>query len=73
MAEKHATYDTANRKTVPLTASLYPADSEMLDAISEFLGCSRSEAVRSAIRIMATQLPLEGKAPRRRAGLQFPV
>lgn len=58
---KHATYDTRNRKTKQMPIQLYPADAEMLDLIVEYLGCSRSEAVRSAIRIMASQLPLRGR------------
>lgn len=57
--EKQATFNTENRKTVSITASLYPADRELLDMIQDHLGCSRGEAIRSAIRIMATQLPLQ--------------
>jgi metal-responsive CopG/Arc/MetJ family transcriptional regulator len=58
---KHATYDVKNRKTVPVQASLYPADYELMEMIQDQLGCSRSEVIRSAIRIMATQLPLKSK------------
>lgn len=69
---KHATYDVRNRKTIPLNgASLYPADAEMLDAIKEYLGCSKSEAIRTCIRTTAASLPLPGK-PKRKRGLQYP-
>jgi metal-responsive CopG/Arc/MetJ family transcriptional regulator len=59
---KHATYDVKDRKTVRLDASVYPADYELVEMIQTHLGCSRSEVIRSAIRIMATQLPLKFKA-----------
>jgi hypothetical protein len=59
---KHATYDVKNRKTVSISgASLYPADAELLEQIVSYLGCSKSEAVRSCIRIAAAQLPLPRK------------
>lgn len=56
---KEATFNVKNRKTIPLpSVSLYPADAEMLDKVITYLGCSKSEAIRTAIRLMATQLPL---------------
>lgn len=68
--KKKATYDVNNRKTVSLSgASLYPTDAELLQAITEYLGCSKSEAVRTCIRTTAAALPLPGKAKRKR-GLQ---
>ena len=69
---KHATYNVKNRKTVQLNgAQLYPADVEMLDAIVKYLGCSKSEAVRTCIRTTASALPLPGK-PKRKRALQYP-
>lgn len=44
------------RKTYNLTCSLYPADIELLEGIQEHLGCSRSEAMRTAIRSFAAHL-----------------
>lgn len=67
---KHATFDVNNRRTVSLNAAVYPADAELLAAIQEYLGCSRSEAVRTCIRALAANLPLPGK-PKRKRGLQY--
>ena len=66
--KKRATFDVNNRKTIPMGgASLYPADLEMLEAIIEYLGCSKSEAIRTCIRTTAAHLPL----PRPKRSLQY--
>lgn len=41
---------------VALHASLKPADQDLLVWIQEYLGCNRSEAVRTAIRMTAGTL-----------------
>ena len=41
---------------VALHASLLPRDQELLEWIATYLGCNRSEAVRTAIRLTAGQL-----------------
>lgn len=59
---KEVTVKYQERNTVRLgEVGIYPADREMLEAIMEYLGCSKAEAIRSAIRIMASQLPLPKK------------
>jgi hypothetical protein len=40
-------------KTVTVTVSLYPGDVELLEWLAEFLGASRSDAVRTAVRTSA--------------------
>lgn len=44
------------RRVTKRTLSFYPKDLELLDWISEYIGCSQSEAFRTAIRIAAAQL-----------------
>lgn len=48
--------DEWDRKVVKRTLSLYERDAELLDWITAHLGCSQSEAFRTAIRIAAGQL-----------------
>ena len=56
---KVGVFDVKNRKTVTLgSIQIYKGDAEMFQKIQDYLGCSKSEVIRSAIRIMATQLPL---------------
>lgn len=43
-------------KTRNLTVSLYPGDHELVEWMVEFLGSSRSDAVRAAIRAFAMSL-----------------
>lgn len=43
-------------KHVAVHVSLLPRDQELLQWIQDYLGCNRSEAVRTAIRITATWL-----------------
>lgn len=42
-------------------SSLYlsDADAEMFEMIQEYLGCSKSEALRTCIRIAVTHLPIK--------------
>lgn len=47
---------SANGKTLGLSFSLYPGDDELIKYIQDKIGCSRSEAVRSAIRTYAALL-----------------
>jgi hypothetical protein len=58
------------RKTVRVSGALsrelgeiqvYEGDAKLLEWIAEFLGCSKAEAVRSAIRSMAAQLTMIDK------------
>jgi hypothetical protein len=43
-------------KHVALHASLLPRDQDLLVWITEYLGCNRSEAVRTSIRMAAGML-----------------
>lgn len=45
-----------DRKVVHLTVSVYPKDMEMLQWITEHLGSSQSDAIRTSIRLCAAQL-----------------
>lgn len=45
-----------DRRVVHLTTSVYPKDMELLQWIQEHLGTSQAEAIRTAIRLCATQL-----------------
>lgn len=45
-----------DRKQKDLVIPAYPRDHELIDWITAFLGCSRAEAIRTAIRSFATQL-----------------
>jgi len=47
---------TAGRKVALKGFSLYERDNTMVDELAAFLGCSRSEAVRSAIRHFSAHL-----------------
>lgn len=42
-----------HRKTEAITIGLYPTDNELLDWVCEQIGCSRSDAVRRAITLLA--------------------
>lgn len=60
MADPHHGRDFATagdrRKTVTLTSSCYAGDIELLEQMQAFLGCSRSEVMRTAIRLLAAHL-----------------
>ena len=53
---KHARFSTTERKTSSVTLSLYDGDEKLIKWLQEYLGCSKSEAVRSAIRSFGMQL-----------------
>lgn len=44
------------RKTKRQEVHFYEGDIKLLEFIQEYLGCSRSEAIRSAVRAFATHL-----------------
>lgn len=56
------TGDGWDRRITKMTLSLYPRDLELLNWISEYLGCSQSEAFRTAIRVAASALPNVSKS-----------
>lgn len=43
-------------KTVNMTVSIYPGDKELVDWLMEYLGSTKSDVVRSAIRALASNL-----------------
>lgn len=45
-----------DRRVTKMTLSLYPADVELLAWIERTIGCSQSEAYRTAIRVAAAAL-----------------
>jgi hypothetical protein len=45
-----------DRKLKDLVVGAYERDHELIQWITEFLGCSRSEAIRTAIRSFAAQM-----------------
>lgn len=45
-----------DRRVTKMTLSMYPKDVELLEWMASYLGCSQSEAFRTAIRIASTQL-----------------
>lgn len=49
-------YGGDRTKQIPRNFKLYPADDELLNYIAQFLGSSRSDALRTAIRSFAAQL-----------------
>lgn len=50
-----------SKKTSTVAVSLYEKDAQLLNWLTEYLGCSKSEAVRSAVRHMASHVGyLEG-------------
>lgn len=54
------------RQTWSLSISCYEQDVELLNWLTEYLGCSKSEAVRTAVRLAAAQfaaLPRAGTSP----------
>ena len=49
-------FKTKGSRNVALKSfALYPRDNEMIDDLAGFLGCSRSEAVRTAVRSFVAQ------------------
>lgn len=44
------------RKIQRLEVNLYEGDKQLLDEIQKFLGCSRSEAIRSSIRAFSMSI-----------------
>jgi len=48
--------DRKTRRQKDLTVPVYPADAELVEWLREFLGCSRAEAIRTAIRSFAGQM-----------------
>lgn len=44
------------RAAKSLSISMYPRDFELVEQLAQFLGCSKSEAIRTAIRSMTAQL-----------------
>lgn len=48
--------DRKERRLKDITLTFYEADMELVEWLQEFLGCSRSEAVRSAVRSFAGQM-----------------
>ena len=49
-------YEESSRKGRRTSFVWYPGDDELLDYIRSFLGCGKSEAVRSALRAYAMHL-----------------
>lgn len=47
---------TWERKVVKISLSFTEKDSELLDALADFFGSSRSDAARTAIRLTAAQM-----------------
>ena len=45
-----------DRKMRDLVVTVYPTDLELLEWLQEFLGCSKSEAVRTALRSFSGQM-----------------
>lgn len=53
-------------KTTTVTVSVYPGDLELITWLTEFLGGSRSDAIRTAIRTAAAHFQEIGKQIERR-------
>jgi hypothetical protein len=47
-----------SRKAQTTTVALYPGDKELLAWAADFMGCSRSEVIRSAVRAYVMHLEM---------------
>jgi len=56
-ADRRVAFQARSKRNVTLKAfSLYERDDELINRLADYLGCSRSEAVRSGIRHFAAHL-----------------